>query len=405
VDDPEAQAAFLEALRLSWLAVWRARDYSFFGFLRRAKERNWSEDLINSLQMAGVQARHFHEKVEWLPAHYPIFGKNGDRLPGVGRPPLNTYWRGRHHEILEGTMVASPDQLAGRPKAWLSWSWIDVALPSQDGGWKLVDCFCAKNDGPISCRNRKIPSLSHTVFLEEMTLIDFNDETLKSVDGARFERGLRLSQGTFGGRVALPNVETRPVLSLTEISCSQFSLRGTKGLTGLRWKGLGGPVELDLVAERPVAVDLEGSSNRRLVKSLTGVKAVLKSLKLASIEGISKVDFSEAHFTNEVSIQLDTSGSISFANARFDGPVVISGSLQGPLTDFKGAKFGREAVFRGAHLHGSNFERVEFLQTANFDGTVFSGGADFRNARFGGPARFAGVEPNPQFTAVSFDYV
>src|SRR5690606_30177792 len=128
---------------------------------------------------------------------YPVFDGDGNRLPNVGRSTLGTYWNANRHEILEGSMVAKPDQLAGRSKAWLHWSWVGVQLPPEDAGWTLLDCFLNQDKAIFSYRKGSIPSLNQSIFTGPVTLKDFSQANLSVIEGARFEAGLSLSQGQF----------------------------------------------------------------------------------------------------------------------------------------------------------------------------------------------------------------
>jgi uncharacterized protein YjbI with pentapeptide repeats len=446
----DVRQVYLDALKLSWLAVWRARDYSIEGTRRRARDRKWPHDYVLEDRLSN-KTGHEYGGVRWLHIHYPAFGRDGRPTPAIPRKALSSIANDTP-EITEGASVLDASHLENR-RAALNWTCVLASLPDVEGGWTLENAWVESEVNLRSIRSTYGPALNSATFLKSVTIQDCKTTNLNALAEARFEEGIVFLASQFSADVAIPDsVEFGPHL---RFQSSVFK----GGILISKPKGLR---QLALTSTEVVGVlsfvEIRTGLALRVSKKLGGISApgvtffeflgsgveVEKVFDLTRCEFAGRVDLSSAtvrcnaQFTRSRFVGIGAPNVAMFHRTQFEGgadftlaefgpdpgkisatslnAAIFSGASFGSLASFQAAKFRCDAHFENADFRDLNCasiaeEKTEFhgaanfkggaetesgirnvtVHSAKFDDAVFQGEVNFRNREFQDDTSFDGA--------------
>lgn len=373
-----AREAFLEALKLSWLATWMARDYSQQGWLKRfsAQDRGrlWQH-------VVGVIGQRVAER-NWSPLHRPAFDRDGKFIEvnsSIGAE-YNADWASSY---LEGAQLANASVaktlFSGRSITPLHWSFVqDRVLEHLPSGWDLSFGLIESLDQNYQGQGGRKHRLVNSIILGVTKLEQVGQ--LNDFQGARFEGGLELRNSRIRAELAeFPtDIETGIGIEMQSVT-----FQG-----GLQISPANGVRRIKLIGST-IVKDLAFRSG-----------GVLPSFELsgsgASVNGL--IDGTNATFSDFV-IHAQSINSVELSAAVFRGQVSFAGTNVRQDANFYDACFqrqgetaGRPAIldFSSITVGGNiNFDRAQFLDSSpiKFFNAQFHR-ATFRGATFGGPLDF-----------------
>lgn len=422
-----ARENFHNALRLAWLAVWRARDYSAAGIAKRSQVRKWPR----AFRLLDVShGMYFFQNEYWFAHHYPLFDRNGEPVARDGV----SFERPHHFQQLpwyqEGTMVSAADQIRLSHEVVLEWAHVSSDLPEFDGGISLRSCMLTGPPKRIDCTNRPIPLCGETLAFSSMAVTRFRAASSKAIAGCRFESGLRL-EGAFEDAFGWSSISADPLiferctlsmlnmqnacirdiqLNKTEIT-ETFNLRGRKGIklhidnatikgfeareTEFDYLYVGGTTTGAFQCERIVvsgdchfvSVEFEGNANFRgaklSAKPLTMPPKAFAAVWMRRCKFQHSANFDECSFGGATFEDSSFHGDTSFRSAEFAGPADFRGTEWSAKADFSSDALRHTTFLGGFDISHTDADLpAARMQWCSFAGVHFHGPAQFQNRRF-----------------------
>jgi uncharacterized protein YjbI with pentapeptide repeats len=387
-DEPDrpnpARENFHNALKLAWLAVWRARDYTASALAKRSEANGWRNRFTRGDVNRGL---YDFDGAAWFPHHYPLYDANGEPTDRARLRFELLFNFQNEPEYYEGAMVSKADQVPSNPKLVLRWCCIRSGLPSREGGFAMESCFLEGESKLNSCGSDRIPLCKDLIALSPFELRKFANSSVQAISGSRFEAGLKLSGG-FEDQFNAATLEVGEKLTLASCQLKVgLDLRTAPGVRSLLSKDttIGG--NLNFKGRSQLAVNLVDAS----VGSMEADEAILDSLHVTGLKIQNRVSFTGTKVQGRCQFSdVDFHGPANFQGATFvKEPSPNKDDLSYRHTWFRQCRFHQKTEFDGSSFGSVTFENTTFLADAYFRSTQFHGHADFRKTSWQGRADFS----------------
>lgn len=376
-------ASFQQALKLSWLAVWRARDYTVNRWSAQSRREQW--DRANGFS-PGSSLMQPYGHVLWSPLHYPLYGRDGEPLEPPRIVGIHNFASNLHPAMHEGAMIHHQDQLEGRKSQSFRWALVSTQWEKlrHGSGWDFDFSFWTANAPVFSFQGGGGASLRHSTFLGNTRLSDLiGVEGLGFMAGARFEDGLVVRNGAMRS-LGLPAVETGPALELVGLGCSEgVDIVASPGLKSLSITGASTNLGPGLTLQSTAPVDLQ-------IGSAEGGVAI-QSLVLTGCR-LGRVSCRDFTFQGEVFFDDCTvSGHAFWLNVVFAGKASFNSTRFERDLHFENVRFADDVGFDDCEFDIATFD-AEFEGAARFVRSRFAGETSFDGSAFRGPITFGSTE-------------
>lgn len=401
-DEPDkpnpARENFHDALKLAWLAVWRARDYSARALARRSANNKWP----NHFEYQSVRARLVSfGGVDWFPHHHPLFDRDGNP---IDRPKLDfaRYFSVQNsREFQEGAMVSNSDQLLADPKVPLEWVYILSALPDRSTAMACEHCFLDVESKAISCGDKKLSPVRNSIAMAPVEISSFKNSSFGMLKGSRFEAGLRL-QGELVDEFTGATIEVGGNLVFRNSQLKAgVDLRSAGGIRSFSTYDTTISGDLSIGGRTKLAIRLEKAS----VGAILAEKCILDSLYVVDLQIQGEVRLSGTSIEKRTQFSnVDFNGNCDF-RTDFVGSKRTGERFRSPdhSTWFRNCRFRQAVIFEGARCNDITFEDSSFAKGASFRSVSFRERADFRKTSWGGAADFSAGLTGPTRFFSNFD--
>lgn len=391
-----ARENFHVALKLAWLAVWRARDYTVQGMARRSKAAKWP----NAFDVIDVsRGLYSFDGASWFPHHYPLWDRDGEPVDR-SRVDFNKIFQfQKQNAYYEGVMVSSPEQVLNDHKLALQWAYVRSELPDREGGISLRSCLLEGKAKHLGCSNREIPQCSDVICLSDFEIAGFRSASSSSIRGSRFECGLTL-QGDFQDEFIPSSLEFGPRLRLTAGSASAGAdLSMVPGLRSITADSYSFGKVLKLGARRYEAITIKSGG----IDEIDAKGTTVDTLALVELNVQGLANFKETTVAKSLVLsRVDFKKSTTFEGAKL--ATETADPRLRPRVQFFACEFRSGAVFDDFEAGPADFTHSTFHQRASFKSATFLGPANFSDVRFNGVLDFSPRVVQPTIFHGSADF-
>ena len=398
LDKPNpARENFHNALKLAWLAVWRARDYSANALAKRSREKKWRQPFDRLDVMHGL---YEFGGVAWFAHHFPLVDQNGnltDRSRLDFKRPFDFQ---RDAEYQEGSMISDPNQLVPFNKTVLAYAYVDTKLAPLENGVGLVSCFLTGAPIEIRYESGGLANCVGVIAFTPLTIsnLDFSDPSL--LQEGRFEEGLTLNGG-FTETLDCASIEAGRRLRIENSTLkADLDLSRAPGVTCLHLKTSFIKGQLKIVGRSSFTLRVEGGA----VNSVDAQETTFDSLEVNGWQVSSTAKFDGTIVRGRCSFQETVFGGVASFKAAYLGIDRTLASVKpGASMEMRTCRFLKSADFTQATFWDSHFEGSSFADDASFRGSSFLWATNFRTTTWSGRVDFSRFEGHSTVFTGAFD--